>query len=220
MAPIRLTAGVIDVTNFNIMARQPDSALSERRGYHHGNLREVLLEAARRLIAERGPAGFTLSDAAKLAGVSPAAPYRHFADKDALVRAVAADIAHRYAAVLAQAAAEAPPDPLSQFRATGVAAVRFAVRHPAHFRVVYTPGLHDHRGDDDPTRQALTAAQAAGALAPIPVDALMLTAQCAIYGLSRLIVDGQLPGGAVTPAQADAMTRAVTDVLGLGFLPR
>lgn len=203
-------------------ARPPRPRVRKKaaEAYHHGDLRQALVDAALAAIAEGALEGLNLRDLARRLGVSPAAPYRHFADKDALVRAVAADIAHRYAAVLAQAAAEAPPDPLSQFRATGVAAVRFAVRHPAHFRVVYTPGLHDHRGDDDPTRQALTAAQAAGALAPIPVDALMLTAQCAIYGLSRLIVDGQLPGGAVTPAQADAMTRAVTDVLGLGFLPR
>lgn len=201
-------------------APRPRARRKPAAAYHHGDLRQALLAAALAAIADHGLEGLNLRDLARRLGVSPAAPYRHFADKDALVRAVAADIAERYAAVLAQAAAEAPPDPLSQFRATGVAAVRFAVQHPAHFRVVYTRGLHDHAGDDDPTRRALTAAQAAGVIAPIPVDAIMLTAQCAIYGLSRLIVDGQLPGGPVTPAQADAMTRAVTDVLGLGFLPR
>ncbi len=203
-------------------ARPPRPRLRKKAAstYHHGDLRQALVDAALVAIAEHGLEGLNRRDVARRLGVSPAAPYRHFADKDALVRAVAADIAARYAAVLAQAAAEAPPDPLSQFRATGIAAVRFAVRHPAHFRVVYTPGLHDHRGDADPTQRALAAAQAAGVIAAIPVDAIMLTAQCAIYGLSRMIVDGQLPGGAVTPAQADAMTRAVTDVLGLGFLPR
>ncbi|MGG5819258.1 TetR/AcrR family transcriptional regulator [Falsiroseomonas sp. HW251] len=56
-----------------------------RRGYHHGNLREALIEAARQLTAERGPHGFTLVEAARLAGVSPSAPYRHFRDKDALL---------------------------------------------------------------------------------------------------------------------------------------
>ncbi len=56
-----------------------------RRGYHHGNLREALVEAARQLAAERGPQGFTLVEAARLAGVSPSAPYRHFRDKDALL---------------------------------------------------------------------------------------------------------------------------------------
>ena len=189
--------------------------------YHHGDLGRALIDAALVAIAKDGLEGLNLRDLARQLGVSPAAPYRHFADKDALVRAVAADIAARYAAELAEAAAEAPPDPLSQFRATGIAAVRFAVRHPAHFRVVYDRGLHAHQpAEADPTRAALAAAQAAGAIAPIPIDLVLLTAQCAIYGLSRLIVDGQLPGGAATAAEADAMARAVTDVLGLGFLPR
>jgi AcrR family transcriptional regulator len=59
--------------------------LAARRGYHHGNLREALIEAARRLTAERGPHGFTMADAARLAGVSASAPYRHFKDRDALL---------------------------------------------------------------------------------------------------------------------------------------
>src|SRR6516225_9582237 len=62
-----------------------------RRGYHHGNLREALIQAALDLIAKKGPAGFTFADAARSAGVSAAAPYRHFRDRDALV----ADVARR-----------------------------------------------------------------------------------------------------------------------------
>src|SRR5208283_2699927 len=61
----------------------------ERRGYHHGNLREALVEAALALIAKKGPAGFTIAEAARLAGVSPAAPYRHFRDAEALLAEVA-----------------------------------------------------------------------------------------------------------------------------------
>src|SRR5262249_14831680 len=61
----------------------------ERRGYHHGNLREALLDAALTLIAEKGPAGFTIAEAARLAGVSPGAPYRHFRDAEALLAEVA-----------------------------------------------------------------------------------------------------------------------------------
>ena len=62
-----------------------------RRGYHHGNLREALVRAALELIAEKGPAGFTFADAARWAGVSSAAPYRHYRDRDALL----ADVARR-----------------------------------------------------------------------------------------------------------------------------
>ena len=115
--------------------------------YHHGDLRQALVDAALAAIAEVGLEGLNLRDLARRLGVSPAAPYRHFADKDALVRAVAADIAHRYAAVLAQAAAEAPPDPLSQFRATGVAAVRFAVRRLATRRATLSDEISVSQGD-------------------------------------------------------------------------
>src|SRR5262245_64624981 len=62
-----------------------------RRGYHHGNLREALIGAALDLISQKGPAGFTFAEAARQAGVSPAAPYRHFRDRDALI----ADVAHQ-----------------------------------------------------------------------------------------------------------------------------
>ena len=62
------------------------------RGYHHGNLKEALIRAALQLIAEKGPAGFTFAEAARFAGVSPAAPYRHFRDRDDLL----ADVARRY----------------------------------------------------------------------------------------------------------------------------
>jgi AcrR family transcriptional regulator len=62
-----------------------------RRGYHHGNLREALIHAALQLISQKGPAGFTFAEAARQAGVGPAAPYRHFRDRDALM----ADVARR-----------------------------------------------------------------------------------------------------------------------------
>jgi AcrR family transcriptional regulator len=192
--------------------------------YHHGDLERALVDAALSAIAEHGVERLTLRDLARRLGVSPGAPYRHFADKDALVRAVAGEVAARYQAELVRAMSEALPDTLSQFRAAGIAAVRFAVQHPAHFRVAYMHGV-DHADGRvaeraATNRDALAAAQAAGEIAALPLDDILLTAECAIYGLSRLIVDGQLPGGLVTPARADAMAIAVTEVLGCGFVPR
>jgi AcrR family transcriptional regulator len=67
------------------MSKTDTSDLAARRGYHHGNLREALVAAARQLSAEKGPHGFTMAEAARLAGVSPSAPYRHFKDRDALM---------------------------------------------------------------------------------------------------------------------------------------
>ena len=70
---------------FNVNSLNMSWKKRAERAYHHGNLREALIQAARDLIKEKGPAGFTFADAARSAGVSPAAPYRHFRDRDALV---------------------------------------------------------------------------------------------------------------------------------------
>ena len=78
--------------------------------YHHGNLREALIQAARELIKEKGPAGFTFADAARSAGVSPAAPYRHFRDREALLADVAREGFGRFEAMLSTGWANGKPD--------------------------------------------------------------------------------------------------------------
>ncbi len=109
----------------------------QRRGYHHGNLREALLEAAMALIGEKGPAGFTIAEAARLAGVSSAAPYRHFRDADALLAEVALRGFERFAAALAAAWNEGRPDPLRAFEALGRAYLRFAREEPAYYAAMF-----------------------------------------------------------------------------------
>src|SRR5579864_3331405 len=100
------------------------------RGYHHGNLKEALVRAALELIAEKGPAGFTFADAARFAGVSPAAPYRHFRDRDALL----ADVAQRgfvlFSAALVKAWDEGRPDVMTAFDRLGKAYLAFAKGEP------------------------------------------------------------------------------------------
>jgi AcrR family transcriptional regulator len=123
-----------------------------RRGYHHGNLREALIRAALDLIAQKGPAGFTFADAARSAGVSSAAPYRHFRDRDALL----ADVARRgfelFAARLDQAWNEGSPDPFTAFETVGRAYLAFAHDEPAYYSAMFEAGLSF---DDDPAlRQA------------------------------------------------------------------
>src|SRR6266581_8076117 len=100
---------------------RPASGVLERRGYHHGNLREALVAAGRDLIAERGPAGFTLVEAARRAGVSPAAPYRHFKDRDALVAEISRRGFEEFGKRLAAAWARADKNPLSAFSRMGEA---------------------------------------------------------------------------------------------------
>src|SRR5262245_62897847 len=80
------------------------------RGYHHGNLKEALIDAALELIAQKGPAGFTFAEAARWAGVSPAAPYRHFRDRDELMGDVARRGFDQFEAVLARAWDDGRPD--------------------------------------------------------------------------------------------------------------
>lgn len=114
---------------------------SERRGYHHGNLREALIDAALLLLAEKGPGAFTIAEAARLAGVSSAAPYRHFRDAEALLAAVAERGYERFAAALAEAWNDGRPDPLRGFEALGQAYLRFARREPALYAAMFEMGI-------------------------------------------------------------------------------
>ena len=112
-----------------------------RRGYHHGNLREALIQAALDLISNKGPAGFTFAEAARYAGVSPAAPYRHYRDRDALMADVARRGFEQFAATLAKAWDEGRPTPLAAFDRLGRAYLGFAREEPAYFSAMFESGL-------------------------------------------------------------------------------
>jgi AcrR family transcriptional regulator len=111
------------------------------RGYHHGNLRETLVRAALELIAEKGPGGFTFADAARWAGVSPAAPYRHFRDRDELLADVARRGFEQFAGALAKAWDEGRPDVLSGFDRLGKAYLDFAKREPSYYSAMFEAGV-------------------------------------------------------------------------------
>jgi AcrR family transcriptional regulator len=117
------------------------------RGYHHGNLREALMKAALDLIAERGPAGATFAEAARRAGVSPAAPYRHFRDRDELLAAVAASGFERFADALKAGWDEGRPKPAEAFERMGRAYLDFARTRPADFVAMFESGI---AADADP----------------------------------------------------------------------
>lgn len=198
-----------------------------KRAYHHGNLGPALVDAGLRAIAATGLEGFSLRDVARRAGVSAPAVYRHFADKDALLAAIAVDCAQRIRVMMDEAIALAPPDPLSRFRAQGIAYVRFAVRHPHHFRAMSSPGVLARTPPElaqayDRRRQAetaaLAAAQDAGTIAPLPLDELLLAANAIVHGLASLIVRGEL--GEVDEARATELATQVTGALGVGLFPR
>ncbi len=114
-----------------------DRDRAERRGYHHGNLREALVEATLALIAGKGAAGFTIAEAARQAGVSPGAPYRHFRDADALLDEVAIRGFDRLAASLSAAWNDGRPDPTASFEAMGAAYLAFARGEPAFYAAMF-----------------------------------------------------------------------------------
>jgi AcrR family transcriptional regulator len=111
------------------------------RGYHHGNLKEALLRAALELIAQKGPAGFTFAEAARWAGVSPAAPYRHFRDRDELLASVALRGFERFAIVLEKAWDDGRPQPLAALDRLGKAYLEFARAEPAYYSAMFEAGI-------------------------------------------------------------------------------
>jgi AcrR family transcriptional regulator len=111
------------------------------RGYHHGNLKEALVRAALELIAEKGPSGFTFAEAARSAGVSAAAPYRHFRDRDELLSDVARRGFEQFEQVLVRAWNEGRPDPFTAFKRLGEAYLQFARAEPAFYSAMFETGI-------------------------------------------------------------------------------
>lgn len=112
-----------------------------KRGYHHGNLRQALVDAALALIEAKGPAGFTLSEAAKQAGVTPAAVYRHFDGRDDLIAEAALQGYEMFGALMSHAHRSGQPSALAAFEATGRAYLAFARKHPGHYIAMFESGI-------------------------------------------------------------------------------
>ena len=111
------------------------------RGYHHGNLREALVQAALDLIGDKGLGGFTFAEAARWAGVSPAAPYRHFRDRDALMADVAKRGFELFTDALRRAWDQGRPEPFRAFENVGRAYLAFARTEPAYYAAMFESQL-------------------------------------------------------------------------------
>ncbi|MGK5557863.1 TetR/AcrR family transcriptional regulator [Actinomadura kijaniata] len=179
------------------------------RGYHHGNLRRVIIDAAVEAIGESGIAGWSLRELARRAGVSHAAPAHHFGDKAGLLTAVAAEGYTLFADAL-----EAAGD---DFLDVGAAYVRFATRHRAHFEVIFQPGLY--RADDpevDAARARAAGILERGARTVARSRADDATARIAawsvVHGFATLWQSGALP-----QRLGDSPEEAVRPVLSLLF---
>ncbi|WP_422374772.1 TetR/AcrR family transcriptional regulator [Roseibium sp.] len=122
--------------------------VQKKSGYHHGNLRGQLTTAARQLIEEQGPDGFSMSDACRLAGVSTAAPYRHFKSKEDLLTEVAMDGLARLGADMEKNASGFPRGSVESIAAIGRAYVQFAIREQHTFRLMFSTKSHAGRIED------------------------------------------------------------------------
>jgi len=122
------------------------------RAYHHGNLREALIRAALELIASKGTAGFTFAEAARFAGVSPAAPYRHFRDRDELMASVAIRGFEQFEAALAKAWDDGRPDAFAALDRLGKAYLEFARAQPSFYSAMFEAGVPV--GANPPLREA------------------------------------------------------------------
>jgi AcrR family transcriptional regulator len=116
-----------------------------KRGYHHGNLKQALVDAALDLIEEKGPTGFTLSEAAKQAGVTPAAVYRHFEGREDLIAEAARQGYEIFADLMDYAYETGQPSALASFEATGRAYLAFARRYPGHYVAMFESGISINR---------------------------------------------------------------------------
>jgi AcrR family transcriptional regulator len=197
-----------------------------RSAYHHGNLREALIGAATALLEKEGPLGVTLRGAARRAAVSQTAPYRHFADKGALLAAIAEEGFRALARRLQTTAEAHPADPVRALEAMSVALVTFAADYPSHYRLMSGPAV---RGSEHPgLRQAATAAwrvllaavaecQRAGRMRDGEPVRLAFVLWCLVHGLAVLIVDEQLPPELRRSVPIDRLAQYATQLLFEGF---
>lgn len=125
------------------MATKEQRARRERDAYHHGNLREALILAALDMIAERGLAGLAVAELARAVGVSPAAPYRHFRDRGALLAEVARRGFEQMGAEMEAAWSSGQPDPVGAVERCAQAHLLFAEREPAAYAAMFEPGMAD-----------------------------------------------------------------------------
>ena len=203
--------------------RPPFRRAAAPKPYHHGDLRRALIEAALRLAEEGGAEQVSVREAARRAGVSAGAPFRHFETRDALMTAVAEEAQRRFRAEIDAALAEAPAgDSLRRFRAFGLAYLRWAMRNPAHFEIISGGRHFDHAGaaglsrDNaeliDMTERMLADALAQGQLGPSDLKTVLIAGRALVYGFARMNLDRHFPRWGVADNDIERTAEAVLDL--------
>ena len=192
------------------------SSARRQTAYHHGNLAQALTTAARAILEEEGLAKLSLRAAARRAGVSQAAPYHHFRDKEALLASVATQGHKDFAAALQAGMERAGPAPGEAWVGCGVAYVEFALQNPGLFRLMFGsaiehcgayPALTDAgRASYAVLQQAVSALQTADAAG---AELLALDSWSTVHGLATLLIDGGLEPRDVGAEDGTALARAL-----------
>jgi AcrR family transcriptional regulator len=211
--------------------RRPSRRPPAPKPYHHGDLRRVLIDAALQLAEEGGAAAVSVREAARRAGVSPGAPFRHFESRQALMTAAAWEAQRRFRAEIDTAMADAPAnDPLGRFRSFGLAYLRWAMRNPAHFEIISSGRYFDHDSAADLSRdnaelialaeRMLADAFAAGALRTNELKPVLIAGRALVYGFARMNIDGHFPRWGVADADAERTAEAILDLFIEGIAKR
>jgi AcrR family transcriptional regulator len=193
------------------------------RPYHHGQLRQAVIDTALLLTEETGDERVSLREVARRIGVSSGAPFRHFANHEALMTAIAEEATLRLRLGVERDLHRAPPDALGQLKAMGHSFLDWALQHPTSFRLVSarrlfafdaSASLNVHfSAVRERTVTLVQRAQAEGQLPPAPPARLALSLRAAAYGLARMHIDGQLPQWGVPPARARSEVKLALDLI-------
>jgi len=203
-------------------SQKPTRKEATSRAYHHGDLRKALIDACVHLIEDKGLEAVSVREVAKLVGVSPAAPFRHFATRTALLTAVAEEAQERLGASIADTLrAAAQETPLMQFRAIGVGFLRWSFANPTHFQVISSRSVIDYEGSRLRSRNDLIRvrmnelmcdAASQGLLRPGDIKRYQIAARAMVYGLARMYIDGQFPSWGLPVEGALAESIKVLDL--------
>lgn len=199
--------------------------MAEKPTYHHGDLRQALIDGAIALITEQDVNTLSLREVARRVGVSHAAPYRHFQDKESLLAAVAEEGFIGLTAAMQRGIEQAPDDPLQQLEATGIAYVQFAIAHPSHYRVMFGSFRAEQIAHPERAQAGwqafqvlidrIEAGQQAGAVRSGDAMQLAWVAWSTVHGLAMLVIDGRLP--IAQPEAVEALAEFVTRTLTTGL---
>jgi AcrR family transcriptional regulator len=186
--------------------------------YHHGDLRDALVCAAEKLLEERGAGGLSLREVAKLAGVSHAAPYRHFRSKSQLLEAVAKAGFEQLASFVATVRSDHPGEPARQLMAAGQAYVEWAIANPERTRLMYGGMMKSDTVPEDLHTAAESAYEAiyqvmdegrrTGIFGGMDTDSMVVSAWSLVHGLTMLL----LGSGKLDPAGPEEVRALVSTV--------